>query len=138
MSDAPIPPPPPPAPAATAADPGEDKTPAILAYITLVGFIIAIVMHNGKKTKLGAYHLRQVLGLFLTGVVVWIPLFIVCFILAFIPILGAILGVLLWMTFGIGMLVLAIMGLISAINGQLKPVPLVGPLYQKWFANAFN
>jgi uncharacterized membrane protein len=27
-----------------------------------------------------------------------------------------------------------ILGLISAINGQEKPIPVVGDLFQKWFA----
>jgi uncharacterized membrane protein len=39
---------------------------------------------------------------------------------------------------GICLLVLWIMGLISAIKGEMKPVPLMGPLYQKWFGNAFS
>ena len=51
---------------------GEDKTVAILAYITLVGFIIAIVLHGQKKTALGTYHLRQALGLILAVVGLWI------------------------------------------------------------------
>jgi len=29
------------------------------------------------------------------------------------------------------------MGLISAINGQQKPLPVVGAHFQKWFAGAF-
>ena len=45
----------------------EDRTVAILSYITIIGFIIAIVMHSSKKTAIGAYHLRQCLGLLLTG-----------------------------------------------------------------------
>ncbi|HET7537816.1 MAG TPA: hypothetical protein VFJ90_15260, partial [Candidatus Didemnitutus sp.] len=53
---------PPPAAAAT-----EDKTVAILSYITLIGFIIALVMHGSNKTKLGAYHLRQTLGFVISG-----------------------------------------------------------------------
>jgi len=36
------------------------------------------------------------------------------------------------------MIVLLVMGFISAIQGQMKPVPVMGPLYQKWFGNAFN
>jgi hypothetical protein len=44
----------------------EDTTVALLAYLTPllfgVGIVIAIVMHNGRKTALGAYHLRQSLG----------------------------------------------------------------------------
>ncbi len=108
----------------------EDKTVAILAYITLIGFIVAIVLHTNKKTKLGGYHLRQVLGFFLTGVAVG-----VCAIpIAIIPILGLLAIVVVWL----GMIALWVMGLIAAINGQTKPMPVVGPLYQKWFGNTFD
>jgi uncharacterized membrane protein len=114
---------PPPAPTSGSAVPPaasvtEDKTVAILSYITLIGFIVAIVMNSSKKTQLGAFHLRQMLGLFLTAVLMIIPLLnILVFICLFV----------LW-----------IMGLLSAIKGEMKPVPLVGSLYQKWFGTAFN
>ncbi|HXR46073.1 MAG TPA: DUF4870 domain-containing protein [Candidatus Limnocylindrales bacterium] len=108
----------------------EDKTVAIVAYLTLIGFIVAIVIHMNKKTKLGAFHLRQVLGFVLTGIAV-----VFCeFILIFIPILGWLCIMALW----IGMLVLWILGLVAAINGQMKPMPVVGPLYQKWFGTTFD
>ena len=103
----------------------EDRTVAILAYITIIGFIIAIVMHSSKKTAIGSYHLRQCLGLFITG-------FVASFLMV-IPVLG-------WIAFPIvmiGLFVLWIMGLIAAVNGQQKPMPVVGEHYQKWFAGAF-
>jgi uncharacterized membrane protein len=116
---------PPPSAAST-----EDKTAAIVAYLTLIGFIVAILIHNGKKTKLGAFHLRQVLGLFITGLAV-----VVCeFVLVFIPILGWLAIVALWIT----VFVIWLMGLISAIGGQMKPAPILGPLYQKWFGTTFD
>ncbi len=108
----------------------EDRTVAILAYITLIGFIIAIVMHSSKKTALGAFHLRQVLGLFVTGVAFGLSVIV----LAFIPILGWLAILLGWLS----LLALVIMGLIAAASGQMKPVPVLGEKYQKWFANAFN
>lgn len=43
----------------------EDKRAAILAYITLIGYIVAIVMHGNNKTKIGSYHLKQATGLIL-------------------------------------------------------------------------
>ena len=119
-----------PAPAATAK---EDSTVALLAYITIIGFIIAIVMHSSKKTALGAFHLRQMLGLVVTGFVIWIP----CAIISMIPMVNLIM-VLLGPAILIAMFVFWVMGFIAAINGQQKPVPLVGEYYQKWFANAFN
>jgi uncharacterized membrane protein len=105
---------------------GEDKTVAIVAYITLIGFIAAIIIHSSKKTKLGAFHLRQMLGFVLS----WFALII----LVFIPIIGWILIP----VFYIFMLVCWIMGLVAAINGQMKPMPLVGPMYQKWFGTTFD
>ena len=133
MSDtsAPVPPPPAAAPA------GEDKTVAILSYITLIGFIIAIVMHNGKKTQIGTFHLQQALGLMVTGIGGWIALVIVGIILGFIPVLGWIVILLLNLGFGLGMLALLIIGIITAVKGEMKPLPVVGGMYQKWFGKAF-
>src|SRR4051812_13921040 len=102
-------------PLAAAAPTTEDRTPAILTYITIIGFIIAIVMHNGKKTALGAFHLRQGLGLFLTGIVIWLP----CVIISMIPFVNLVM-IILWPAIGISLFVLWIMGLIAAINGELK------------------
>src|SRR5665213_3720454 len=57
-----------PTPAQTPPPPAiaEDKTVAIVSYMTMLGFIIAIIIHTSKKTKLGAFHLRRMLGLWLT------------------------------------------------------------------------
>lgn len=108
----------------------EDKTAAILSYITLLGFFVAIFIHNSKKTKLGAFHLRQMLGFLVTAIIVGVSQII----LVFIPILGWLAIFVLW----ISMLVLWIMGLISALSGQMKPMPIMGAHYQKWFANTFE
>lgn len=108
----------------------EDRTVAILSYITLIGFIVAIVMHGNKKTQLGSFHLRQVLGLIVSGVA-----FSLCaMILLFIPFIG-------WMAVMAGwelLLVFVVTGLIAAASGQQKPVPLLGDQFQKWFGGAFN
>lgn len=104
----------------------EDKTTAIIAYITLIGFIIAIILHGQKKTALGAFHLRQMLGIVVVG--------FASYILVFIPILG-------WLAMaalGIISLIMWIMGLIAAVNGEMKPAPILGAKYQEWFKNAFN
>ena len=45
----------------------DGKTVATVAYLTLIGFIIAMIQHNNNKTRLGAYHLRQVVGFMCTG-----------------------------------------------------------------------
>ena len=111
----------------------EDRTVAILAYITIIGFIIAIVMHGSKKTPLGSFHLRQVLGLVVTGLALWLPGIII----SMIPVVNFLM-LLIWPLIGISLFVLWLLGLIAAANGQRKPVPVLGEKYQQWFANAFN
>ena len=132
MSENQMPPaqtPPPATPAPPPATGGDDKVVAIIAYLTLIGFIVAIVIHMNKKTKLGAFHLRQMLGFILTCIAVMF-----CgFILAFIPVLRLCIPIL-WLA----LLVLWVLGLVAAINGQMKPLPVVGPLYEKWFGTTFD
>jgi uncharacterized membrane protein len=109
----------------------EDRTVAILSYITLIGFVVAVVLFStGKKTALGAYHLRQTLGLLVASVVLWMG----AVVLAFIPIIGPLTAMVIWA----GLFVRWLMGLIAAINGQQKPMPVLGDNFQKWFAGAFN
>lgn len=102
----------------------DGKSRGIVAYITLIGWIVAIATNN-PKDKFASFHIRQMLGLVLTGVAIWIANFV----LIFIPIIGwlAMLGL------GIGLIVFWVMGLVSAINGEEKPLPIIGPLFQDWF-----
>ena len=108
----------------------EDKTAAIVSYLTLVGFIAAIFIHNGNKTSIGAFHLRQSLGLILSGIAIG---FCASIVMA-IPFLGWLLGLGIYL----GFFVLWVLGFLAALSGQPKPVPLLGEQFQKWFATAFT
>ena len=103
----------------------EDKTVAILCYITLIGFIAAIFMHQNHKTQLGAFHLRQVLGMVLTAAAGS-----VC---GVVPVLGWVV----WFVVVIVLFVFWVLGLLSAVRGEMRPVPVLGEHYQRWFAGAF-
>ena len=103
----------------------EDRTVAIVSYLTLIGFIVAVVLHGNKKTALGAFHLRQMLGLMVLAIGLWV--------VAVVPLIGWLISLVAW----IPLLVLWLMGLIAAAGGQMKPVPLIGEHFQKWFAGAF-
>ena len=116
----------------------EDKTVAIISYITIIGFIIAIVMHGSNKTKLGAFHLRQVLGFIISSFAIGIGAMIVVFVLAFIPVVGPIIAMLTWGAMGLTFFVMWLLGLIAAVNGQQKPIPVIGDYYQKWFSGVFQ
>ena len=110
-------------PTPTPATSGMDgKTIAIISYFSLVGWIIAFVLYNSNKSQLAAYHIRQSLALMLCAIACYIVFFILLFILPFLSFFSWILM--------IGLLVLWVMGLVAAINGQEKPVPVIGPLAQ--------
>ncbi|WP_108424042.1 hypothetical protein [Flagellimonas amoyensis] len=95
-------------------NPDSGKTVAIIAHLTLIGWIIAIIMNSSNKTAIGSFYIRQILGIFLLG-----------FVLGIIPIVNLIA----W----IFPFILWIMSLIGAINGNQKPVFLVGEHFQNWF-----
>lgn len=98
----------------------EGKTMAIIAYITIFGLLAAFIMNNDKKNSFAKYHIRQSLGLGITGLALGV--------VSWIPILG-------WILSPLGMIflmVLWIIGLIGALNGEEKPVPVLGEKYQEW------
>jgi uncharacterized membrane protein len=108
------------------------KTVAILSYITIIGFIIALVMNNDQNNKsdLGVFHLRQALGIYLTGIV----LSIAQGIFLFIPFLGWIINAAISLSM-IALFIFWILGLISAVNSEKKAIPVVGDLYQSLFSS---
>jgi len=95
-------------------NPDSGKTVAIIAHITFIGWIVAIVMNSSNKTELGSYYIRQTLGIWLLAIVLsWIPIvgcfaFIIC-------------------------LVLVVMSVINAANEKMVPTPLLGDYFQDWF-----
>ncbi|WP_047414254.1 DUF4870 domain-containing protein [Cellulophaga sp. Hel_I_12] len=101
----------------------DGKNIATIAYMTFIGLIIAFVMNNDKKDAFAAYHIKQSLGLALTGLALGI--------IGMIPILGWIINIL-----GIFVLLyMWVMGLMNAINGKESPVPFLGEKYKIWFKN---
>ncbi len=80
-------------------------------------------MHNNEKTEFGAYHIRQSLGLMILYICVWLLNIILA--IVNIPFLGYILF--------IAVFILWILALVGAIQGEKKPVPLLGEQFQQWF-----
>ena len=101
----------------------EDKTIAIISYITLFGLIIAFIMNKDKKLPLARFHIRQGLGLLLTSLAL---IFV-----NIIPILGWLVAI----PVSFVLLYMWIMGLIHAMNGRQKAVPFLGEKYVQWFEN---
>lgn len=100
----------------------EGKNIAIIAYITIIGLIIAFVMNNDKKNPFASFHIRQMLGITLLGIALVIVMSLIN-----IYILGLVVNLFI--------VVLWVLGLIAAIQGQKKPIPLLGDQFQLWFKN---
>lgn len=92
----------------------DGKNVGIIAHITIIGWIIALVMNSSNKTEFGSFYIRQMLGLCIIGLIT-----------GWIPILGLLVGLVL--------LVAWIMSLISALGGEMKPTFLLGNQFQEWF-----
>ncbi len=100
------------------------KTIAIVSYLTIIGLVVALVMNMEKKDKFAAFHIRQMLGLGLLSVASWM--------VSVIPLL-----IVITLPFNLFLMALWVMGLISAINGEVKPIPVLGRYFQDWFAGLF-
>jgi len=92
----------------------DGKTKAIVAHITLIGWIIALVVNMNEKDEFASYYIRQTLGIYLLGLVLsWIPVInLIAWIVVFI----------LWL-----------LSLIGAAQGEKKETPVVGKYFQDWF-----
>ena len=92
-----------------------EKTLGIVAYLTLIGWIIALVLNQNTKSEAVSFHLRQML-----------LLIILSFVLGIIPFVNLIAFLVLF--------ILWIVALVGAIQGrQTNAVPILGPMAQGWF-----
>ncbi|MGJ5642840.1 YtxH domain-containing protein [Formosa sp. S-31] len=91
----------------------DGKNVAIIAHLTIIGWIIAFVLNGQNKTEFASFYIRQVLGIGLLGL------------LAFIPVIGVVIG---FFAF-----ILWIMSLVNALGNNTKPVFLLGDKFQEWF-----
>lgn len=96
------------------------KVKAFVAYLTLLGTIIAIFMNLDEKNPYSRFHIRQAFGIF----VLFYLLAAVVTMFDSILISGG---------FYVFFFVLWGYGIINALQGITKPIPLVGEYFQKWF-----
>lgn len=98
----------------------EGKTMAIISYLTIIGTLIAFIMNQNKRNYFASFHIRQALGIAL----IWLAF---NFIRGYIDI-GWVDNILVLVAF-----LLWIFGLIGAIQGEERRIPLLGDQFQEWF-----
>ena len=86
-------------------------------------------MNNDKKNDFAAFHIRQSLGIALIGIVIWVLVSII-YSIVYIPILSWVLQ--------LGVIVLWVLGLVAAVQGEKKAIPVVGEQFQQWFKGIGN
>ena len=82
--------------------------------ITIIGWIIALVLNSTEKDEFASYYIRQLLGIYLLGIVLSI--------IPVVNIIGWIVTLVFW-----------ILSLIGSIQDEKKETPLVGKYFQDWF-----
>ncbi len=90
----------------------EGKTEAIISYIFVIGLIIAYFMNMNKKNEFANFHIGQSFRVWLLSIALSIALRVMD--VGFLSILG-------WAP-----MVLAILGLMNAINEKAEPLPIIG------------
>ena len=118
--------PPPVAAGSDSADVEKNKVFAVLAYF---GILVLVPILAARESKFAMYHANQGLILLILCIASGIPLMILFTVLAYIPILGPLICMALWGAYGIGIMILWILGIINAAQGQMKPLPVIGNLF---------
>jgi len=99
----------------------DPKTIGILAYITPIGWLIAYVLNSGNRSDYASFHIRQMLGLVISGMALRL--------IAKLAFFGG-------AVFGIGSVAIFafwVIGFIGAIQGEERVVPIIGDSFQEWF-----
>jgi uncharacterized membrane protein len=108
-----------------------DNVAGMLAYVTIIPAILFLVLEPYNKSRFVRFHCFQNIFLHVAALVLWIGLFIVSAVLAFIPILGHLVAFLLWMLLSIGIFIVWIVLLLKANQGQMWKLPVIGDLAEK-------
>lgn len=90
------------------------KLKSMLAHLTPLGWLVALILNGFKRDKLSGFYIRQSLGVYLCFLIVW-----------FIPDYY----IIAWGFF----FVLWIYSFVGALKTEENLIPFIGPYFQKWF-----
>ncbi|NLC25752.1 MAG: hypothetical protein GX777_03910 [Fastidiosipila sp.] len=104
----------------------QSKVVSALAYLGILFFLPLVVT---PVTRYGKFHANQGLLLLLTSVAGGIIIAILSAIFFAISWRLIFLGSLLYAVFYIGIVVLVILGIVNALGGKAKPLPVIGKMF---------
>jgi len=115
---------------ASSADAEANKGMAIIAYLGIL-FIIPLLTGDYKKSPFLKFHTNQGFVLFLTAIALWIvwsiiwAIFIRGIYYSYAWGMWTLLSTLSWLLW-LAILAFCVIGIINAVNGKMKPLPLIG------------
>ena len=97
----------------------------LISILGVIGWVASIIIWAVKKDdKLINYHFKQMLMLWISAVVIGVVGAVTSLIL---------IGLVILFAGGIFLLILWIMGMVYAFQGEMKPLPLIGKWAENWF-----
>jgi uncharacterized membrane protein len=108
-----------------------DNVAGMLAYVTIIPAILFLVIEPYNRSRFVRFHAFQSIFLHIAAIVFWIALAVASVVLAVIPILGHIIAFLLWMTLFLGVLIIWVVLLLKANQGQMWKLPVIGDMAEK-------
>lgn len=100
----------------------DGKNIALISHITIIGTIIAIIMNNDKKSAFASFYIRQTLGIFLLFFALGYPV-------------GLFDDWMITSSLYVFIFILWSYSFVSALQGQMNMIPLLGSFFQKFFKN---
>ncbi len=94
-----------------------------LAYVTIIPSILFLVMEPYNRSPFVKFHCWQNIFLCIGCIAVWL----VAMVMVFIPFLGLAIDAILWL----GIIVLWVICVVKASQGQKFVIPIIGPLAEK-------
>lgn len=99
-----------------------NKAMGVLAYLS---WLVLIPLFAADKSKFARFHVNQGLVLAIVELIWWVIETVLTIVFGFIPVVGAIVAFVLSIP-NILFLVLAIIGIVNAVNGKAKELPIIG------------
>lgn len=97
-----------------------------LAYCTIIPAIVFLLVEPYSKNRFVRFHSFQCVGLWLAALVIGAAVRAAGFLLFFVPLLGHLLILLLSMVVSLGLLVIWVVLIVKALQGEMFKLPLIG------------
>jgi uncharacterized membrane protein len=106
----------------------EANVAAALCYIQPIGVVFVFLEQSSAFVR---FHAMQSTFLLAAAIVTWIAFSILSAIMIIVPILGWLFSALLWFVLAIGMLIIWVMCLVKALQGERFKLPYLGDLAEQ-------